>query len=50
MENIAATFEIMVNSFTDADELMNFAATWGIQGAVPTISVKEPTKWRELRK
>jgi hypothetical protein len=31
MENIAATFEIMVNSFTDADELMNFAATCGIQ-------------------
>jgi hypothetical protein len=31
MENIAATFEMMVNSFTDADELMNFAATWGIQ-------------------
>ncbi len=31
MDNIAATFELMVNSFTDADELMNFAATWGIQ-------------------
>ncbi|XP_060564754.1 uncharacterized protein LOC132723964 [Ruditapes philippinarum] len=31
MENIAATFEMMVNSFTDAEELMNFAATWGIQ-------------------
>jgi hypothetical protein len=27
MGNIAATFEKMVNSFTDADELMNFAAT-----------------------
>ena len=31
MENISATFEMMVNSFTDADQLMNFAATWGIQ-------------------
>ncbi len=31
MENISATFDAMVNSFTDADDLMNFAATWGIQ-------------------
>ena len=31
MDNVAATFEMMVNTFTDADELMNFAATWGIQ-------------------
>jgi hypothetical protein len=30
MENIAATLEMMVNTFTDAEELMNFAATWGI--------------------
>ena len=31
MENIsAAVFETMVNSFTDADELMNFAMTWGL--------------------
>lgn len=31
MENFSVTFEMMVNSFTDADELMNFAARWGIQ-------------------
>ena len=31
MENIAAQFEIWVNGFTNADELMNFAATLGIQ-------------------
>ncbi len=31
MENISATFDAMVNSFNDADDLMNFAATWGIQ-------------------
>lgn len=31
MESITAQFQTMVNSFTDADELMNFAATWGIQ-------------------
>ena len=31
MENIsAAVFETMVNSFTDADELMNFPMTWGL--------------------
>lgn len=28
MEN---TFEMMVDSFTSADALMNFAVTWGIQ-------------------
>ena len=27
----AAVFLNMVNSFTDADQLMDFAATWGIQ-------------------
>ncbi len=27
----SSIIEMMVNSFTDADELMNFAATWGIQ-------------------
>jgi hypothetical protein len=26
-------FDIIVNTFTDADDLMNFAATWGIQGS-----------------
>ncbi len=26
-----ATVELMVNSFTDEEDLMNFAATWGIQ-------------------
>lgn len=31
MENITAVFETMLNSFTDADQLMDFAATWGIQ-------------------
>lgn len=31
MENIAVAFEMMVNYFTNADELMNFAATLGIQ-------------------
>ena len=31
MDNIVSTFEIMVNSYTNADELMNFAATMGIQ-------------------
>ena len=31
MANIAAQFETWVNGFTDADELMNFAATLGIQ-------------------
>ena len=31
MENIsAAVFETMVNSFTDADELLKFAMTWGL--------------------
>ena len=31
MENIsAAVFETMVNSFTDADALLNFAMTWGL--------------------
>ena len=31
MENISVTvFEPMVNSFTDADELMNFAMAWGL--------------------
>ena len=31
MENISSSFDMMVNTFTDADELMNFAVTWGIQ-------------------
>ena len=31
MENISAlAFETMGNSFTDADELLNFAMTWGL--------------------
>ena len=31
MDIIAETFELMVHSYTDADELMNFATTWGLQ-------------------
>ena len=31
MENISASFDMIVNTFIDADELMNFAAKWGIQ-------------------
>ena len=30
----AAVFLNMVNSFTDADQLMDFAATWGIQDSL----------------
>ena len=31
MDNMASTFEMMVNTFVDADALMNFSATWGLQ-------------------
>ena len=35
MANDSVTIlETMVNSFTNADELMNFAATWGLQDSL----------------
>ena len=30
-KHLSASFDTMVNIFIDADELMNFAATWGFQ-------------------
>ena len=40
MENIsAAVFETMVNSFTDVDEFMNFAITWGLLES-PTVRLR----------
>ena len=35
----AAVFLNMVNSFTDADQLMDFAATWGIQDS-PAVRLR----------
>ena len=35
----AAVFLNMVNSFTDADQLMDFAATWGIQDS-PVVRLR----------
>ena len=35
----AAVFLNMVNSFTDADHLMDFAATWGIQDS-PVVRLR----------
>ena len=35
----AAVFLNMVNSFTDADQLMDFAATWGIQD-LPVVRLR----------
>ena len=35
----AAVFLNMVNSFTDADQLMDFAATWGIQDS-PAVQLR----------
>ena len=32
--NSVTILETMVNSFTNADELMNFAATWGLQDSL----------------
>ena len=32
--NTVTIHETMVNSFTNADELMNFAATWGLQDSL----------------
>ena len=37
--NSAAVFLNMVNSFTDADQLMDFAATWGIQDS-PAVRLR----------
>ena len=32
--NSVTILKKMVNSFTNADELMNFAATWGLQDSL----------------
>ena len=32
--NSVTTLETMVNSFTNVDELMDFAATWGLQDSL----------------
>ena len=32
--NSVTILKTMVNSFTNADELMNFAATWGLQDSL----------------
>ena len=37
--NAVAVLELMVISFTDADELMDFAATWGVQDS-PTLQFR----------